>query len=112
MKIKLVRLTMENFKGCKCNTINFGDKTSISGANASGKTTIMDAFMWLLFDKDSSGSAKFQIRPLDESGETVNNVEIMVEGALDLDGTEVILKKVQKQKWVKKRENDTAELVI
>lgn len=110
MKIKLVRLTMENFKGCKCNTINFGDKTSISGANASGKTTIMDAFMWLLFDKDSSGSAKFQIRPLDESGETVDNVEIMVEGALDLDGTEVILKKVQKQKWVKKRGNDTAEL--
>lgn len=109
MQIKLKKIHMENFKGCKDRTIEFGDKTDIFGANATGKTTIIDGFMWLLFDKDSTGSSKFQIRPLDFDGSQIDNVEIMVEGTLDIDGKEVVLKKVQKQKWVKKRGTDTTE---
>lgn len=109
-KIRLKKLMMQNFKGCKERRIEFGDKTDIFGANATGKTTIIDAFMWLLFDKDSTGASKFQIRPLDSAGSQIDNVEIMVEGTLDIGGKEVVLKKVQKQKWVKKRGTDTTEL--
>lgn len=43
MQIKLKKIHMENFKGCKDRTIEFGDKTDISGANATGKTTVEDA---------------------------------------------------------------------
>lgn len=43
MKIILKSLHMENFKGCKDRTIEFGYKTDIFGANATGKTTIEDA---------------------------------------------------------------------
>lgn len=109
MQIKLKKIHMENFKGCKDRTIEFGGKTDISGANATGKSTIADAAFWLLFDKNSAGESKFQIRPLDKNGNQIDNLEIMVEGTLDIDGKEVILKRVQKQNWVKKRGTDTTE---
>lgn len=110
MRIKLKKLVLQNFKGCKERTVSLVDKTEIFGANATGKTTILDAFMWLLFDKDSTGAAKFQIRPLDAEGKQIDNVEIMVEGTLDVDGKEVVLKKVQKQIWRKRRGTDVTEL--
>lgn len=103
MQIKLKKIHMENFKGSKDRTIEFGSKTDISGANATGKTTVADAWSWLLFDKDSTGASKFQMRPLDSDGNQIDNIEIMVEGTLDIDGKEVVLKKVQKQNWVKER---------
>lgn len=110
MKIKLKSLHLENFKGIKELDIDFGDSTKISGVNASGKTTIFDAFTWLLFNKNSAGEEKFNVRPLDADGNRVDNVEIKVSAALDVDGKEVELSKVQKQNWVKKRGTDTAVL--
>lgn len=100
---------IQNFKGCKDKTIDFGDKTRISGANATGKTTIFDAFAWLLFGKDSLGSSDFDIRPLDIDGNMINNIEISVEAKISVDGDEYDLKKVQKQNWAKKRGTDTRE---
>lgn len=109
-KIKLLSMRIQNFKGCKDKTIDFGDKTRISGANATGKTTIFDAFTWLLFERDSLGSSNFDIRPLDENGKMIDNIEISVESKISVDGNEYELKKVQKQKWVKKRGTGTTEL--
>lgn len=109
-RIILKKLRIENFKGCRERSIDFGDVTYIFGANASGKTTIADAWMWLLFNKDSTGATKFNIRPLDEEGKTIDNVEILVEAVLNIDGTELTLQKVQKQNWVKKRGTDTVTL--
>lgn len=102
-KIKLLSMRIQNFKGCKDKTIDFGDKTRISGANATGKTTIFDAFTWLLFNQDSLGSADFDIRPLNKDGTMVDDVEISVEASLLIDGEERAIKKTQKQKWVKRR---------
>ena len=109
-KIKIERLVLQNFKGCKERKVNFADKTDIYGANATGKTTLLDGFMWLLFDKDSTGASKFQIRPLDADGNQINNVEIMVEATLNVDGKIIILNKTQRQKWVKRRGTDVTEL--
>jgi DNA repair exonuclease SbcCD ATPase subunit len=89
--------------------VTFSGKTKISGQNAVGKTTIFDAFTWLLFNKNSSGEEKFNVRPLNE-GIQVDNVEIKVSAILDVDGKEVELSKTQKQNWVKKRGTDTAVL--
>jgi DNA repair exonuclease SbcCD ATPase subunit len=101
---------MENFKGIKSLDVNFSNKTSIKGQNAVGKTTIFDAFTWLLFNKNSAGEEKFNVRPLDKDGNRIDNVEIKVVGVLDVDGKEVELSKVQKQNWVKKRGTDTVTL--
>ena len=110
MKIKLLNLKIENFKGIKNLVIDFGDSNNIYGQNASGKTTVADAFNWLLFNKDSQGVEKFNIRPLDERGDIINNVEISVAALLLVDGQEVTLSKVQKQNWVKKRGSEEATL--
>lgn len=110
MKLKIRSLHMENFKGIKSLDVNFSNKTSIKGQNAAGKTTIFDAFTWLLFNKNSAGEEKFNVRPLDKDGNRIDNVEIKVVGVIDVDGKEVELSKVQKQNWVKKRGTDTVAL--
>lgn len=109
MRIKIKSILLENFKGCNKAKYEFGEKTKVIGANASGKTTIFDAFTWLLFNKDSLGNEKFSIRPLDTDGNQIDNVEIKVSAVLDIDGKEVELTKVQKQKWVKPRGASVSE---
>ena len=50
MEIKLMKMKIKNFKGIKELEINFeGKNTNIYGANATGKTTVFDAFKWLFF---------------------------------------------------------------
>lgn len=110
MRMILKSLHMENFKGIKSLDVNFSNKTSIKGQNAVGKTTIFDAFTWLLFNKNSAGEEKFNVRPLDKDGKRIDNVEIKVVGVIDVDGKEVELSKIQKQNWVKKRGTDTVTL--
>ena len=110
MDIKIKNIHIENFKGVKLLDVEFGDKTRVKGQNASGKTTVFDAFTWSLFNKNSAGEEKFNVRPLDAEGKRIDNVEIKVVVVLVVDGKEVELSKVQKQKWVKKRGSDATEL--
>lgn len=103
MEIKLKSLKLKNFKGIKDLHINFGQVTNISGENASGKTTIFDAFTWLLFDKDCTDRKDFAIKTHDKNGNTIHGLSHEVEGIIEFDGTETILKKVYTEKWTKKR---------
>lgn len=109
MRLKLIRLHIQNFKGCKDRTVEFGEKTVIKGANETGKTTVFDAFTWILFNMESEGKTSFNIRPLDENRNPINNLEISVEAVICVDGEEYVLKKTQKQVWRKKRGTDTTE---
>lgn len=108
-QIKLLSMHIQNFKGCKDRTIEFGQTTRITGDNGVGKSTVFDAYLWLLFDKNSKGVTNFAVRPLTESGETINNIEISVEATISVDNDEYKLRKTQKQKWAKKRGTDTRE---
>ena len=104
MKAVIKQIVLQNFKGCNNATYTFdGKNVTVCGANGSGKTTIFDAFTWLLFGKDSLDNAKFEIRPLDKDGKQIDNVEICVSATLEIDGKEVELKKTNRQNWVKKR---------
>lgn len=107
--MRLKELTIKDFKGIKDQHIAFGDITNISGANATGKTSVFDAYTWLLFDKDSTGNSKFEVRELDNFGNKVHHTEIFVEALIDVDGTEYTLSKTQKEKWVKKRGQEEQE---
>ena len=111
MQAKIKSLHLENFKGVKSSAYQFdGKNVSVIGQNATGKTTIADSLWWLLFNKDSAGNEKFSIRPIDSSGKQIDNVEICVSAVLDIDGEEMELKKVQKQKWVKQRSSSVTTL--
>jgi DNA repair exonuclease SbcCD ATPase subunit len=100
MNIKLKNLTAVNFKGGKFD-INFSSVTNISGANAVGKTRIADAFFWLMWGKNSEDAKDFSIK--DSVNLTNNKSDHEVFGTFDIDGKEVSLKKVYKEKWTKKR---------
>ena len=110
MRMILKSLHMENFKGIKSLDVNFSNKTSIKGQNAAGKTTIFDAFTWLLFNKNSNGEEKFNARPLDEHNNKIHNLEIKVAAVVSVDGKDVELSKTQKENWVKKRGTNTVSL--
>lgn len=109
-EIVLKTLSLRNFKGKKELNINFSKITNIYGENGTGKTSIFDAFTWLLFDKDSQDRSKFDIQPLDEHGNVVHMIETEVEGVLELDGKTLTLKKVLKEKWTRKRGEEQSEL--
>lgn len=104
MELKIVNLQLKNFKGIKDLEINFNTKnTNIYGANATGKTTIFDAFKWLLFNKDSSDKETFNIKTLDKNNTPIHHLEHEVFATITIDGKETKLRKVLKEKWVKKR---------
>ena len=104
MEIKIFSLKLKNFKGIKDLKIDFNcQNTNIYGANATGKTTIFDAFKWLFFDKDSSDRKDFNIKTLDNNNNPIHFLEHEVEAILVIDGVDMTFKKVLQEKWVKKR---------
>lgn len=102
--MKLVSLKLKNFKGIRTFTLEArGENVSIYGDNATGKTTLMDSFLWLLFGKDSANRADFDIKTLTEDGETLHGLDHSVEAVLNVGGKPITLRKVYAEKWTKKR---------
>lgn len=102
-KLFLKSLKLENFKGIKDLTVDFENSTSVMGANATGKTTIFDAYSWLLWGKDSTNRKDFNIKPFNENGEEKHGIESVVAGVFEFEDKEFELKKVYKEIWTKKR---------
>lgn len=89
--MKLNKLTIANFKGISDKVLTFGGKNAtISGENAAGKTTICDAWYWLMTGRDSTLIDNPDIIPL---GATEANPS--VEAELDIDGKNTLVRKVQ-----------------
>ena len=102
--MELLSLTLRNFKGIKDFTLDAqGGNIDIYGANAAGKTTILDGFLWLLFGKDSQNRADFDVKTLDKTGNVLHGLEHEVEAVLGSGGRELSLRKVYKEKWTQKR---------
>ena len=109
--MKLINLKLRNFKGIKDLSLEIcGKDLNVYGENGTGKTTIFDAFMWLLFDKDSQNSSQFNVKPLDILGEPNHMMEHEVIAVIELDGKHVELQKTYKEKWTKKRGQADSEL--
>lgn len=110
-EIRLLELNLRNFKGIKSLELKpDGKNLFVYGENATGKTTIMDAFIWLLFDKDSANSSNFSIKTLDEQGNPIHGLEHEVIGILNIDGKVIELQKIYKEKWTKKKGQANSEL--
>lgn len=108
MRMSIERMTIDNFKGIRHLSIDFSDTaTHIFGMNGSGKTSIPDAFSWVLFNKDSRGNApgtsNFREKPLGSDGHEIHNLETTVELICTIDGRPFNLKRTQRENWVKKR---------
>lgn len=102
-RVTLKSLTLCNFKGEKERTTNFNpDVTTISGGNGLGKSRHFDAFIWLLFGKDSKDRKDYEIKTRID-GQELHNVECSVTGVIEVDGEEITLKRALMEDWVKPR---------
>ena len=103
MIINLKKLSIVNFKGIKSLDIDYSHTTSIYGDNATGKTTIFDAFLWLFFGKNCEGISQFEVKRLDEKNNFIKDIESEVTAIIHVDNQEIAIKKVLRQKWVTRR---------
>jgi len=104
MAIILKSLHLVNFKGARDVELSFNPGTTlVSGDNGTGKTTVFDAFTWLLFGKDSTNrsDSNFNIKTLDSGGSPILKLEHSVTAELDVDGKAMKLKRVYREKWEK-----------
>lgn len=109
MNIQIINMTLFNFKGVRNVSIDFGQITNISGENGTGKTSIFDAFTWLLFGKNSKDEKDFNIKTLDENNQPIHNLSHEVTATLSVDGRVMKFKRGYREKWVKKRGESEAE---
>lgn len=107
MKAMLKSLHLENFKGTKDKTYEFGKTTRVSGMNRLGKTTIATAWFWLLTDKNYELVSNPNIRP-DDVEECVPTVTAV----LDVDGKEISIAKMQKRKVGKPDANGISKVTL
>lgn len=101
MKIKLNRITLENYKCFPIKVVDFFQKTEISGRNKQGKSTLMNAYMEIFTNKEANGSMPDGVRPHNENGEDVQKVDVIRELDLEIDGKPTVIRKITKQKWRK-----------
>lgn len=102
----LKRMKLENFKNHKALDINFKMRSAIKGPNFAGKSSIADAFFWVLFGKSSTGKPEgkeFRVRPYDREGVDIDHIDVKAEITLGMNEQEIVLRKEQRQAWVKKR---------
>lgn len=102
--IKLKSIAILNFKGIRNQEIVFNTEsiTTISGRNATGKSTVRDAFLWLMFDKNAAGEKDFGIKTNDADGNPIPQIPHEVSAVLLVNGEELRLRKCLTEKWVKK----------
>lgn len=102
-RITIEELHLRNFRGARDVRVSFTAGTNIvCGDNGTGKSTLMDAFLWLLFGKDAEERKDCEIKRI-EAGETLRRTDATVECRLDVDGQRNTLRRSLREVWSKPR---------
>lgn len=105
MRINFTHIKIENFKNIELLENDFSDKTIVSGANETGKTTFADAIFYVLTGKSSLGESQFNIIPIGSVGVSPK-VELTVEIEDNGEKRTVILAREYKAKQNRAKEFD------
>lgn len=102
--MKLISLTLQNFKGIKGFILDAdGQNSNVFGNNGTGKSTLFDAFTWLLFGKNSRDEKNFGIKTLDANGNVIPRIEHRVSAVIEHNGQKLQLTRTYKERWRKQR---------
>lgn len=106
-EVFLRNMTIDNFKGISHFEVDMECLlTQIRGNNGTGKTSVYDAYLWLLTGKDSKGSESFKVQPVDQNNETIPKLTTTVSCRFSVDGLEIVFKRCLSQKWSKPKGTD------
>ncbi len=104
--IRLLRLQLDHFKREVSRVFEpLARSAEIRGDNGTGKTTLLDAWTWLLTGKASAGRQDCSVKTLGHE-----KADHSVTALVDVDGREVELRRSYKEVWRKKRGTQTREL--
>ena len=102
--MKLICLKLTHFKGIMSYSFEpGGNDATVLGDNGTGKTTLLDAFLWVFLGTDSSGCYDFELKTLDEAGRPIPMLDHSVEIKIEQGGVTTILKKTLSECWVRSK---------
>lgn len=100
--MKILKLTLENFQGLKHFELETqGKNVRIYGDNGTGKSTVFNAFTWLMYGKSSTDEKNYTPKTIDS-----HHLNHVVELAVELDdGAQVIYRKDYHEVYKTKKGN-------
>lgn len=100
MQVRLKKLSVENFKGIEKFVLQLdGQSAVLRGQNGVGKTTLMDAFFWVISNSNSTNQSTFEILAAADEKKPPAMVEIEILADAKL----INLRKIHKQKFSRKK---------
>lgn len=101
-QVAIRKIMLENWRA-QNRVVEFGQTNEIRGRNKEGKSSIMNAFLWLITGYDEMDRANYQIFDNTVEQTYENAKPASVEAVLDIDGYEYTFKKTAKQGWSRPR---------
>lgn len=107
-KVSLKKISVQNFRS-KSFEFSFGEKNVLSGRNRCGKSTVKNAFLWLLTGYDDEDRANFNL--FDTTVEYTHETAVPAEvsAILAIDGLEYELKRSARMGWTRPRGKEEFE---
>lgn len=99
MRIKLKKISLVNFKSVHQQDYDFdSSRILVSGGNATGKTTLYEAYFWCLFGKTVMPNGIVQT--IDNDNNTVHKIETSVTIVIEVNNEyDVEIKRTLNEKW-------------
>ena len=104
--VRLVKLEIENYRAIEKETIEVnGDDIVFTGESGVGKTTRIEALLWLMSNRIFDGSTKELHKLIMPSGSNKETI-LSVEATFEVGSEKFVFTKKMKEKWVKKQGTD------
>lgn len=107
-KVILKKIIVQNFRS-KSFEFEFGERNAIRGKNRSGKSSVKNAFFWLLTGADDLDRTNYNLFDTTIVHTKENSVPTIVTGVFVIDGVEYEVSRTAKMGWTRKRGNDEYE---
>ena len=101
-RVTLNSLELANWRA-QTRKVVFNGNSEIHGRNKEGKSTVFNAFLWLLTGYDEYDRSNYNLFDNKVEQTYENSVPASVEGVFDIEGDEYTFKKVAKQGWTRPR---------
>ena len=104
-EVQIKKLSIENWRAQNKSIEFLGNITEIKGRNESGKSSVMNAFLWLLTGYDEEDRLNYNLFDNTIPQTYENAIPASVEAVFEVNGNEYTFKKTAKQGWSRARGN-------